>query len=805
MNASCKERKKRCFKFFSVAFVLGAIFSVLAGTFFALQPSAYAEEVDATLPVKKSEQLTTGTTQKSTGQFLPDQGYFDTGLVEDKAVLMKNDDDDDDEGPIKTCMNSGAGKSLGWVLCPILEFLSESATKTYNTFVKPSMQIEPALFSTEQFNGSTFKAWETFRNFANIAFIILFIVVIISQITGVGINNYGIKKILPKLIVAAVLVNVSYFICQILIDVSNIVGNSIQSLFEGLANSAELKSIQDDFQIAVASGDKTTELISIGAKTTLSSVAIIGAIAGVGAIIINPAILLSLLVSAIGIVISVFTLFILLSARQALVVVLTVLSPVAFVCFMLPNTKGLFDKWLKIMKAMLLVYPICGLLVGGGDYVSKLILSLASTKSDSFFIALTAMIVGIVPIFFIPKVLRDAFDGVGKLGAKITDYGKSIRGRTQSGIQKSEAYRRAQTRMNAGVNLKGEPRNGIRQRLATTGVGHAIGLDRNMANARQAYLKDIEANNRVEDMMGTGFQSAVESAKDRASKLRTEEYESLIINGKALIGEGENATSVVANDPTSVGRYHAQAMARFTRAVKSKNDAEKAEAMAQIKAAQNILSKTDKGRAEVQNNLQNVLQNAQDGEDAQVLTAAAGHLMGAYADKYKASNRGEEKLIRDLSTTALAGDAAVANLASLKGSLGNGDYMFYGHDKYTAESLVNADESAIKNFADAIANNDARLGSGQRLEIQRTAYEALQKQRAGTLNIKPEVRKQLETIVASYNPQANPSPVDVSQMISHGAYQDINSGAIIHLRQMDNGQYLDDGGNQVDITHYKQQ
>ena len=540
MNASCKERKKRCFRFFSVAFVLSAIFSVLAGTFFALQPSAYAEEVDATLPVKKSEQLTTGTTgQKSTGQFLPDQGYFDTGLVEDKAVLMKNDDDDDD-GPIKTCMNSGAGKSLGWVLCPILEFLSESATKTYNTYVKPSLQIEPALFSTDQFNGSTFKAWETFRNFANIAFIILFIVVIISQITGVGINNYGIKKILPKLIVAAVLVNVSYFICQILIDVSNIVGNSIQSLFEGLANSAELKSIQDDFQIAVASGDKTTELISIGAKTTLSSVAIIGAIAGVGAIIINPAILLSLLVSAIGIVISIFTLFILLSARQALVVVLTVLSPVAFVCFMLPNTKGLFDKWLKIMKAMLLVYPICGLLVGGGDYVSKLILSLASTESDSFFIALTAMIVGIVPIFFIPKVLRDAFDGVGKLGAKITDYGKSIRGRATSAARSSnfnkEMQRRGmerRTRITAGID-----KNGNARKLGVVGT-LLHGGERNIANARSQYLQDKKNDDRIESYTkGIGFDAASINQRKAFEKEQLGEYITLI-NDKTRNGDNK--------------------------------------------------------------------------------------------------------------------------------------------------------------------------------------------------------------------------------------------------------------------------
>ena len=141
-------------------------------------------------------------------------------------------------------------------------------------------------------------------------------------------------------------------------DVSNIIGNSIQELFEHLpTGGGEAASIT----LATVSGGK--RVIDIAAKETLNAVAILGTVAGIGAIIINPAILLSLLISALGVVISVFTLFILLSARQALVVVLTVVSPVAIVCFMLPNTKKSFDRWLKISEGMLLVYPICGLLV----------------------------------------------------------------------------------------------------------------------------------------------------------------------------------------------------------------------------------------------------------------------------------------------------------------------------------------------------------------------------------------------------------------------------------------------------------
>ena len=58
--------------------------------------------------------------------------------------------------------------------------------------------------------------------------------VIISQLTGVGLDNYGVKKILPKLIIAVILVNVSYILCQLCIDVANLVGGSIKEIFTNI-------------------------------------------------------------------------------------------------------------------------------------------------------------------------------------------------------------------------------------------------------------------------------------------------------------------------------------------------------------------------------------------------------------------------------------------------------------------------------------------------------------------------------------------------------------------------------------------
>ena len=429
-----------------------------------------------------------------TPSFVTTQGsvYADSSIDEvDESVKTDKDDDD------VTCMNSGAGKSLGWILCPVLDLLTSTAEKTYNSIIKPSMDIESDLFDQSKAGAGTHSAWSVFQGIANVAFVILFMVVIVSQVTGIGINNYGIKKILPKLIVVAILVNISWYICVIATDVSNIIGNSIQELFEHLPTTAdgEVASIT----LATVSGGERA--INIAAKGTLNSVAILGAVAGIGAIIINPAILLSLLISALGVVISVFTLFVLLSARQALVVVLTVISPVAIVCFMLPNTKKIFDRWLKISEGMLLVYPICGLLVGGGDYVSKLLLTLAS--QGGFFIVLTAMIVGIVPIFFIPTVLKKSFAAAGDLGAKISGYGQRVSRGAQRSIRDSNAYKQTATRMNAGVNRSGNL-TGLgkaRAKIAESRMGRSLGMDRAMAGSLAQAKKNQEASNAAGAML----------------------------------------------------------------------------------------------------------------------------------------------------------------------------------------------------------------------------------------------------------------------------------------------------------------
>lgn len=474
----------------------------------------------------------------------------------------------DDDDAFTTCASSGAAESLGWIICPIMDMMGNASEGLYNGAVKPALQVEPKLFTRGGEDG-TRGGWETFRNIANGLLIALFLVVIFSQLTGVGIDNYGIKKILPKIIVAAILMNLSYWICVAFVDVSNILGNSIQSLFDGLADNFNFRvdTLEDgsggtaDIGGAIASGG-----------ATLLSVAIIGAIVAGGgyAILSNPAILLGVLIGAIGVIVSIFFLFILLSVREAAIVVLVVLSPLAIACYMLPNTKNIFDKWLKLFEALLMVYPICGLLVGGGNYVSTLLLKVSvSSHTVNIFPTITAMVVGIVPIFFFPTVLKNAFAGLGNLGAKITGMGDRVGSRLQGATQNSRAYKYAQergrerqTRWNAGLTKDGTPvqygtKGSNARRWVSRNVRGRFGQlmrisNDNTARNRSQYAKDMANDKEVERLMtDEGMAATLAGVSDAARRQESKDRTTML--EKEYEGQGMDQMMIAWNEAFDEG------------------------------------------------------------------------------------------------------------------------------------------------------------------------------------------------------------------------------------------------------------
>ncbi|HUO61883.1 MAG TPA: hypothetical protein VMT96_00320 [Candidatus Bathyarchaeia archaeon] len=263
-----------------------------------------------------------------------------------------------------------AVEKVGWILCPVIEVSAKIGDQAFNFLAKFFLQTEPELFAN---NSGTRVAWETARNLANIMFIIAFLIIIISQVSGRGIDNYGIKRMLPRLIVAAIAVNVSYYICQAAVDLSNIAGWEIKDWLVGIAQQISSRTampVQTSIDNQTANG--------VLAQGTLAVMAI-GVLALTGVVIYLLPMLLGTILT---ILVVVLTIIIILILRKAIIVLLVVVSPIAFVCYLLPNTEKFFDKWLKMFGQLLMVFPVVALLFGGGQLASGIIL-VAGSHGDT--------------------------------------------------------------------------------------------------------------------------------------------------------------------------------------------------------------------------------------------------------------------------------------------------------------------------------------------------------------------------------------------------------------------------------------
>ncbi len=495
------------------------------------------------------------------------------GALEDfKTVSRAGESDEKTDGgqPEVTCQNSGGAGSLGWIVCSILDWMANATEFMYDNIVEPALRIEPELFTTTGGQGQNAEAaWRIFRDFANIIFIILLLIVIFSQLTGYGIDNYGIKKILPKFIIVAVLVNLSYLICLICVDLSNIVGNSIQDVFNGMTGQISANITIDPLNGTLPAGATSNVAVDVGARAGIAAVTIAGLAVGAYALYSNPALLLTLFISVLGVLISVLFVFILLAGRKAAIVLLTVVSPIAFILYMLPNTKKIYDKWFNLWKAMLLVYPICGLLIGGGNFASQLMLGIGQNTSTPAASVFTAMIVGIVPIFFIPTVIKSAYAALGSIGGTLAGFGGRLRGGFTRGARNNELYKNVQKRgIEGGIRRKaGYDSNGNRawgeegpNRFQRFIRGGKKNIQRNALAYRKLqseqgaldatngaeFMLETETANVAQSIVASGDINSIDTMRNKLKDaIRKENRAEIRAYTDALAGKGKNGRKAI--------------------------------------------------------------------------------------------------------------------------------------------------------------------------------------------------------------------------------------------------------------------
>lgn len=355
------------------------------------------------------------------------------------ANATENEDDKQNSEQAVCMQNAG---SLGWIVCPMIYGLRDAANGIFKNTVTPLLRVHDSIVEALAGNSESstmYQAWSFFRNIGNILFVLAMLFVIFSQITGFGIDNYGIKKILPKLIVTAIIVNFSYIICGALVDLSNIAGDGIKNIFESVATNLNGHATPSFADNVAGSVIDIVAVIGTGAAVAGAVTTVVGA-ATSGSLL---AIIVPVLAFVGSAVIAGLFAMLMLGLRQALIVIMIAISPVAFVLYAIPNTSGIFKKWLQLFKTLLTLYPVFCFMSGGGFLASNLIIK----DPSDFYMKLIAGLISIAPFFMVPSMTRSAmkgFDGavagLNNLQSRVNRTGDTINRRVMnSDTMKSQA------------------------------------------------------------------------------------------------------------------------------------------------------------------------------------------------------------------------------------------------------------------------------------------------------------------------------------------------------------------------------
>ncbi|OGZ65149.1 MAG: hypothetical protein A2998_02610 [Candidatus Staskawiczbacteria bacterium RIFCSPLOWO2_01_FULL_37_25b] len=211
-------------------------------------------------------------------------------------------------------------------------------------------------------NTAVANGWPRVRDLANMVVVLGFVVIGIS--TTLRFREYEAKKLLPKLIIAALLINFSLPICGIFIDGSNIVAKYFLQSGGFFANSWG-QTLESQIKILTNEWSSNSSYIK-------AALGLIGGIAGITFYNIF-AIIIFLLYAFLYIF------------RTIALWILVILSPLAFVFSVFPFTKKFFDMWWNNFLAWCIIIIPISFFVWLADKIMEGITKANAGNPTSFF------------------------------------------------------------------------------------------------------------------------------------------------------------------------------------------------------------------------------------------------------------------------------------------------------------------------------------------------------------------------------------------------------------------------------------
>jgi len=240
--------------------------------------------------------------------------------------------------------------TFSWLFCPFFDGISHTFADGAKDLISNFLAVQPL-----QQSGPIYDTWNSLRLLADVLFVLIFLVIIFANTLQFDLNSYTIKRMIPKLVASAVLVQFSFVLSSVIIDAGNVLGAGVGQLIGS--------TVQGGATASFDLGTLTTNLVGGG---------ILVALAAVAWELAFPIFLM--------VIISIVAVILTLALRYVILGVLIIVSPLAFAAWVLPNTERYFNTWLTTLIKLVLMYPIIIALLSIAANVDKLIPAAASTN-----------------------------------------------------------------------------------------------------------------------------------------------------------------------------------------------------------------------------------------------------------------------------------------------------------------------------------------------------------------------------------------------------------------------------------------
>jgi hypothetical protein len=306
---------------------------------------------------------------------------------------------------------------LSWLFCPLasaLELVVTSLDNEINNF----MDIKPGkgTYSVTADCGndqwcSYYQSWVVVRNISLGLIAVFALVAVVSQAFGLEIfDAYTIRKVLPRLLIAAIGITLSWPLMMFFINFTNDLGFGIRQLI-----------------YAPFSGGTHNLKVQLGGGAQFISSFFI---AGGAIMLLGFAGLLSFVATA---ALAVSVAFLVLILRQMVIALLVIFAPIALACYVLPGTQKVWKLWWDSFSRGLLMFPI----IAGMIAIGRVFAAVNSHGAGSIN-QIIAFVAYFAPYFMIPFTFKLAGGAIATLGGMVND-------RSRGAFDRLSKFRKGQT------------------------------------------------------------------------------------------------------------------------------------------------------------------------------------------------------------------------------------------------------------------------------------------------------------------------------------------------------------------------